>query len=124
MNFYTWRDRVVESLLGLADVEYQRAAWSGALESSDVSPDEMLSTLLDDWAFSSFLADNREQLNDYQAQCIESLLCALINYQKTEPDYGGDMERVFASDAWYDVVTKARDLYIALCPNGSTRGAT
>lgn len=120
MNFYIWRDRVVGSLLGLADTAYQRSAWSGAIDSSDKSPDEMLVTLLDDWAFASFLVDNREQFNDSQAQRVELLLRAIFHYQKTESDYDGDVERVLTSTAWRDIVIKARNLYIALCPDDRT----
>lgn len=107
---------MVGSLLGLSDTVYQRLAWSGAIDSSDGSPDEMLTTLMDDWAFPSFVEDNRNKLNNSQAHQVESLLGAISHYQKTEPYYDEDMERVIASKAWCDVVIGARNLYIALCP--------
>jgi len=116
MNFYIWRDNVVGSLLGLADVGYQELAWSGAIESSDGTPDEMLVTLMNDWAFPSFVTDNREHFNESQIERISSLLSAIDRYVKSEPDYTGDRARVFASDAWRDIVAGARELYIALCP--------
>lgn len=116
MNFYIWRDRIVESLLGLSDITYQRLTWSGVITSSDGSPDEMLVTLMDDWAFASFVPDNHQILNDCQIKKIESLLNAISHYQKKEPDYNGDVDRVLENKAWCDVVAKARDLYIAFCP--------
>ena len=116
MNFYIWRDNVVGSLLGLSDIGYQELAWSGGIESSDTSPDEMLITLMNDWALASFVTDNREHLNESQIERISSLLSAIDRYVKSEPDYTRDRERVFASDAWRNVVINARELYISLCP--------
>lgn len=116
MNFYIWRDNVVGSLLGLSDTTYQRLAWSGAIAASDGSPDEMLATLLDDWAFASFLSQNREQLSSYQGNAVNSLLAATSQYIETESEYDGNAERVLANEKWRDIVVAARDLYLALCP--------
>lgn len=117
MNFYIWRDNVVGSLLGLSDTSYQRLAWTGAIESSDGSPEEMLATLMDDWAFESFMPDNREQFNDFQLERTDSLLVAIRQYLKNEPAFAGDTEHVLANGSWRDVVISARDLYLALCPS-------
>lgn len=116
MNFYIWRDRVVENLLGLADTTYQRLAWTGAIESADGSPDEMVVALLDECAFGRFLSDNRKQFNELQAQRVDCLFHALERYVKTEPDFDGNVDHILASATWRDIVIKARDLYVALCP--------
>jgi hypothetical protein len=116
MNFYIWRDNVVGSLLGLSDIKYQRLAWTGGISSSDGSPGEMLSTLLDDWAFADFAEDNSDQLDDRQKAHINLLLNAIDRYQKCEADYGANPDRVLASEVWGGVVMAARELYLALCP--------
>ena len=76
----------------------------------------MLATLLDDWAFPSFLSDNREQLSSYQGDAVNSLLAATSQYIETESQYDGNAERVLANEKWRDVVVAARYLYLALCP--------
>jgi hypothetical protein len=121
MNFYIWRDNIVGSLLGLSDTTYQRLAWTGAIQVSDGSPDEMLSTLLDDWAFQSFLSDNREQLSGNQVDAVNSLLTAVSRYLETEAEYDGNAERVLANGKWREIVMAARNLYLALCPKSEDR---
>lgn len=116
MNFYIWRDNVVESLLGLADIEYQRLAWTGAIPSADGTPDEMLCTLVDDWAFASFAVDNKDHLDLKQVDKAASLMAAIRVYQDGASDFDGDVDRTLRDEAWLSVVEAAKRLYIALCP--------
>lgn len=117
VDFYRWRENIVGSLLGLSDTSYQRLAWTGVIETSQNSPDEMLCTLVDDWAFFSFATDNRDCLNVEQINSSNALMRAIRAYQETEPDYDGNVDRILENDAWLRVVEAARTLYVALCSN-------
>ncbi len=117
MDFYRWRDNVVSSLLGLSDTRYQRLAWTGVIASSQNTPDEMLCTLVDDWAFFSFATDNRDCLNTEQVNSSNALVRAIRAYQDSEPDFDGNVDRTLENDAWLRIVDAARTLYVALCPS-------
>jgi hypothetical protein len=120
VDFYRWRENVVGSLLGLSDTRYQRLVWTGVIASSENTPDEMLCTLVDDWAFFSFSAENRACLNAEQINSSSALMRAIRAYQETEPDFDGDVDRMLKNDAWLSVVEAARTLYVVLCPNRQT----
>ena len=116
MNFYIWRDNIIECLLGLSDENYQRLAWTGAVPSSDTSPDEMLVTLVDDWALASFVPDNRPLLTHGQVELVGALVAAIESYQFTQPGFDGDVDRVLASNEWQNVMRAAKGLQLALSP--------
>lgn len=117
MDFYIWRDNIVTSLLGLADTEYQRLSWSGLISSADTTPEEMICTLIDDWAFTSFAGDNSDRLNAVQIREINKLNDAIIKYQHESPTFDGNVEAFISNDAWQVVTIAARSLYFALCPD-------
>lgn len=117
MDFYTWRDNVVGSLLGLSDLDYQRLAWTGAISSADGTPEEMLCTLVDDWAFMSFAADNMDRLSIDQVHEADLLAAAVRRYQKNSPDFDGNVDQTISDEAWLGIVAAARRLYVALCPS-------
>lgn len=116
MDFYIWRDNIVTSLLGLADIEYQRLAWSGSISSADTTPEEMICTLMDDWAFKSFVDDNASHLNANQIRIINQLVSAIEKYQNESPNFDSHVETAISDSTWRMVVTSARTLYLALCP--------
>lgn len=117
MDFYLWRDNVVGSLLGLSDTGYQRLAWTGAIASADGTPEEMVCTLVDDWAFFSFVSDNRDRLNAGQIDSSNALVQAIRAYQEIEPKFDGNVDRTLENEEWLGVVAAARKLYVALCPS-------
>lgn len=116
MDYYNWRDNVVVSALALSDMTYQRLAWTGAIPTSNGTPEEMLAGLLDDWAFINFAEDNREKLSKDQALQCERLITAAHNHQQFGPVFDGSAERVLGSESWREVVEAARSLYFVLCP--------
>ena len=109
-----WRNGIIKIVSAFANMDFQRAAWSGKIDTSFNSPDEMMCALFDDMEFNDFLKDCSSELSEQCVGAGQRLLQALKNYDWPMQANSIDSDMLLVQDSWRQICMIAANFLVEL----------